>query len=80
MEDYLKKMKKPCDMQSEESFPDSKEKTKNDKDFIQKLEKMNFNVSLGKKKKMKKANLMVWISDEFPLKFSVTIIIYIDNS
>lgn len=71
MDDYLKTMKKPCELQSEESCLDSKEKTKNDKDFIQKLEKMNFNVSLGKKKKMKKANMMVWISDEFPLKFSV---------
>lgn len=46
---------------------------KNDISIIEKLEKMQFNVSAVKQKKIKKVNLNLWISEDFPLKFKVKI-------
>lgn len=76
MEDYMKTLnKKHHECPSESSFVDMKDKDpndlKNDKNFIEKLEKMNFNVPIDKRKKIKKTNMMLWISDEFPMKFKV---------
>ena len=76
MEDYMKTLnKKNHECPSENSLVEMKDKDsndlKNDKNFIEKLEKMNFNVPIDKRKKIKKTNMMLWISDEFPMKFKV---------
>lgn len=72
MDDYLKKIKN-SDNQSEECLQEGKDNKNNkkDQDFIEKLEKMNFHVPIDKKKKIKKANMFLWISEDFPLKFPV---------
>ena len=75
MDDYLKsttnkstdKNEKCLDMQDS-----LKQIEANDQNFIQKLEKMNFNVPIDKRKKVKKTNMMLWISEEFPMKFKVS--------
>lgn len=49
-------------------------KTNSDKNgiaFIKKIEEFNFNLSNKKEKKIKKNTASIWISDDFPLKFSV---------
>lgn len=79
MDDYLNAInnennKKKNNHQTEKSEEISSMKgkhEKNDQNFIEKLEKMNFNVPIDKQKKIKKANMTLWISDEFPMKFVV---------
>lgn len=73
MEDYLKTVNKKSHENPLENSFDGKEASelKNDKNFIEKLEKLNFNVPIDKRKKIKKTNMMLWISEEFPMKFKV---------
>ena len=73
MEDYLKTVNKKNHESPSENSIEIKETLdpKNEKNFIEKLEKMNFNVPIDKRKKIKKTNMMLWISDDFPMKFKV---------
>ena len=73
LDDYLKTVNKKTNDHSDKNL-EMKEKespVKNDQNFIEKLEKMNFNVPIDKRKKIKKTNLILWISEEFPMKFKV---------
>ncbi len=74
MDDYLKSTTKKSTDKNEKCLDDQDSLRKieaNDQNFIQKLEKMNFHVPIDKRKKIKKTNMVLWISEEFPMKFKV---------
>jgi hypothetical protein len=72
--DYQNFLKNETEVSNNEPINTGKTLVKNemkDVNIIEKLEKMQFNVPSVKQKKIKKMNLNLWISEDFPLKFKV---------